>query len=111
MNETAVIFLKWWNAMALMYERYGDAHDIEDKPEWEEVQQLQRGWLEHLRDQTGSDPEALFDTIQLAITDVLGITDNAVTLDLETAETIVRKAVERVLGVEVRQAKASGMVN
>lgn len=97
--------------MALMYERYGAAEDIEEKPEWEEVQQLQRGWLELLEKQTASAQEALFEEVQQAINEVLGVRDVPVSLDFETATRIVRRAVDRVLRDEAEAAMASGMVN
>lgn len=98
--------------MALMYERYGAAApDIEEKPEWAEMQTLQEGWLTALEEMTASDREDLFEKIQLAITDVVGDSGEAVALDLESAHAIVKSAVGRVLHSEAREALAAGKLN
>lgn len=112
MKSVAEIFLKWWGTMAVLYERYGAAADIEEKPEWAEVMQLQRGWLEELQLHTGSDEEDLFETVQVAINRVLGPSgDVAVALSLEKAEKIIETAVEITLASEAQRAEAAGMVN
>jgi len=98
--------------MALLYDRYGAAVDVEEKPEWIEVQELQRGWLAELEEKTGSDQEMLFEKTQVAISQVLGTTnDVAVSLSIEQAEEIVQTAVDLVLTTEVQAAQASGRVN
>ena len=98
--------------MALLYERYGAAMDIEEKPEWTEVQELQRGWLAELEEKTGSDQEMLFEKTQTAIGQVLGATnDVAISLSLGQAVEIVQTAVNLVLTTEVQAAQASGSIN
>ena len=112
MRQVAEIFLKWWDAMALLYQRYGPTADVEEKPEWEEVMQLQRGWLAELAKMTASDEDVLFETVQVAIGRVLGrANDVEVALALEDAVRIIEEAVSITLTTEVRRAEAAGMVN
>lgn len=112
MKEAAKIFLKWWTAMAVLYERYGPTKDIEEVPEWSEVLQLQRGWIAELCARTGSDEETLFEATQAAISQVLGDTsDVAISLTLDQAEEIMRTAVDLTVAAEMVQAEVAGMVN
>jgi hypothetical protein len=106
------IFFKWWSTMALLYERHGPVVDIELKPGWEEVQQLQRGWVAALAEQTGSDEAVLFEAVQAAIGRVLGrANDTAVSLTVEEATQIIHTAVEITLASEARKVQAAGGVN
>jgi hypothetical protein len=110
-KEVTDILLKWWDAMGAMYEKYGDALDIEEKPEWPEMCRLQQEWVDTLAATLGSDPDVLFDKATVAMSTVLDESESPTALTREQADEIVRLTVDLTLASEARAAKAIGMLN
>jgi hypothetical protein len=109
-TETTIIFLKWWDAMALMYEKYGPGDHVEGTPEWRRMVALQDEWVERLRRHTGSDARLVFEKTQTAIENVLGKTA-PVALTPQAAEEVLQAAVKLVLETEANVARMKGAVN
>jgi hypothetical protein len=96
--------------MADMYAKYGTPPDIEDKPEWQDLQLAQEALLEELHKLTGTPEEVLFESVQQAMFQVMGI-DEETTLSREQAQEIISKAVEIALLFESREARDQGLLN
>ena len=96
--------------MAEMYAKYGTPSDIEDKPEWDELQDTQNKLLSCLKECTGTPEEILFENVQRALQQILG-TDEATILNLEEALEIVKLTVSLSLQEEAQVARTTGSMN
>lgn len=96
--------------MAAMQAKYGTPPDIEDKPEWSELQAAQGRLIDDLQQVTRSSPELLFESLQAAMFRILGM-DEAVTLTEADAHEIVQMTIEMALAYESRQAQNQGRMN
>lgn len=59
--------VKWWDAMILLHERYGTDPDLETKPEWFAMTQLQAAWMELVSDYTGAGETEIFEAFEEAL--------------------------------------------
>ena len=78
--------------MAVMHDRYGDAPDIESKPEWEEMSVLQRGWTGLLAEHAKVSEEAAFEAVYDSLRSKFAEGNRPRTLSKEEAVEIVRGA-------------------
>lgn len=72
MKEAATILIKWWDSMRVLHGKYGDDPDIESKPEWHEMLQLQTAWMALVSDYTGATENDIFDVFQEVLPAVRG---------------------------------------
>jgi len=63
-KEAATILVKWWDSMRGLHEKYGDSLDIESKPEWHDMLQLQAAWMALVSNHTGATENQIFDVVQ-----------------------------------------------
>lgn len=110
MNDAAQCLFTWWDVMANMHAKYGTSPDIEEKPEWETLREAQESLLKELARLTGASQQFLFDTVQVAMFEVLGVED-PITLTPPQAQTIVENVVEKVALEESRMLDAKGLLN
>lgn len=109
MIDVANTLFVWWNQMAEMNARYGEAADIETKPEWAVMQRTQEQLLRELHESTGTAEDILFENIQRALVNVLGLQET--TLSRDDAAEVVAETVRLSLQDEIVVARASGMLN
>jgi len=95
--------------MAGMHAKYGTPSDIESKPEWTHLEKAQRGLLDELYKLTGTPEEILFESVQEAMFQVLGVEET--TLSDEQAKQIIQETVRLALARESQQAQAMGRIN
>lgn len=110
MIQASHILFDWWNLMAEMYAKYGTPSDIEDKPEWDELQEMQNKLLSYLKEYTGTPKKILFENVEKALQQILG-TDEATILSLEEALEIVKLTVSLSLQDEAQVARETGSMN
>jgi hypothetical protein len=109
--EATQTLCNWWDVMADMRAKYGtSAPDIEEKPEWDILQQIQDEMLEKLQCLTGASQEVLFESVQQAMFRVLGMHEEIV-LTPEQAQEIIRVAVHLAMSHECRQLRTRKLVN
>lgn len=109
MIDVAHTLFVWWNQMAELQDRYGAAADIETKPEWAVMQRTQEQLLREFHESTGTPEDILFENLQRALVNVLGIRET--TLSRDDAAEVVAETVRLSLQDEIVVARASGMVN
>lgn len=110
MSRAAHAFLEWWDFMALMYTRHGDARDIENKPEWPEFQRRQDALLGILHGETTAPEEILLASLQASIVELLGSTEPA-RISCRQAEDVVSLTKRTAVQHEAQVARATGQVN
>jgi len=96
--------------MATMQAKYGSPDDIETRPEWSILEKIQGRLLEQLGQLSGSPQEVLFETVQEAMFQTLGM-DEEVVLSRDQAEEIVQLAVDLALLRESQTARQQGQLN
>lgn len=109
MIQAAQTLYNWWNLMAEMYAKYGTPVDIEEKPEWEQLQKIQQDLLHSLEIHTGTPEEILFENVQRALLEVLGTEETVLSYD-EAVE-VVEVAIRFSLQEEIQVVRASGLLN
>jgi len=109
--EVTQTLCTWWDVMADMQAKYGaGSEDIEEKPEWDTLQQIQDELLEELETLTGAPQEILFECVQQAMFRVLGMHKETV-LTPDQAQQIIRGAVQLALTHECRGLRTRKLVN
>ena len=109
MIEVAHTLVNWWNQMAELNHKYGEAIDIETKPEWGLMQRTQERLLREFHESTGTSEDILFENIQRALVTVLGTGET--TLSQEDAVEVVAETVRLSVRDEVSAVRVSGMLN
>lgn len=109
MTTAAQTLFDWWNLMAQMYAKYGVPADIEEQPEWPPLQKIQQKLLEVLHEQTGTPQELLFENLQRALLDVLGVAETRLSYEqaMEVIEVTVRLSAQE----EAQAVQVSGLLN
>lgn len=111
MIEVTQTLCTWWDVMADMRAKYGTgSEDIEEKPEWGFLQEIQEEMLEELQTLTGASQDLLFECVQQAMFRVLGMYEET-TLNPDQAQEIIRVAVQLALAYECRDLRARKLVN
>ena len=95
--------------MAEMKAKYGVPSDIEDKPEWVNLEKAQHALFDELYKLTSTPKEILFEAVQEAMFKVLG--NEETLLSDEQAQEIVQETVRLALAQESQQAQAMGRIN
>jgi hypothetical protein len=109
MTPAAHALLEWWDHMAAMFARYGNAEGIESTPEWEEHQRRQKTLVEELRREMASSEELIMETLQASILEMLGTEPTRISCAV--AEQIVVDAKRRAAEREARKIASAGMMN
>lgn len=110
MTEATQTFRTWWDVMVGMMTKYGTSPDIEEKPEWGTLQQVQGELLRKLQLLTGAPQEVLFENLQKAMFHILGV-DGQIVLTSLQAQKIIHVAVQLTVADECYQRYPSKMVN
>jgi len=108
-TDVAHTLVDWWNQMADLHDKYGQATDIETKPEWAVMQRTQEQLLLELRESTGTPEDILFENMQRALLSVLGHEET--TLSQIDATQVVAETVRLSVHEELAMARASGLLN
>jgi hypothetical protein len=107
--QAAHTLFDWWHQMAAMQYKYGRPSDIERKPEWPELQRLQKLMLRQMHEHTGVHEDVLLDTVQHAIIKVMG--SGPASLDRHDAEAVVAEALRMAVHHEAVALQAAGVRN